>query len=122
LARLASLVATCKLNDVEPFAYMKITLEALAAGHRNAEIDLLLTWNFQAPPRTAAAALQTMFSSAPRKRLASITNQMWPGRRYLVLHIDPGAGVRGGLGTIVGATFLGMGIACLETPTFKDLE
>ena len=36
--------------------------------------------------------------------------------------MDPGAGVRGGLGTIVGATFLGMGIACLETPTFKDLE
>ena len=55
-ARLASLVATCKLNGVEPFAYMKTTLEALAAGHRNAEIDLLLPWNFQAPPRTAAAA------------------------------------------------------------------
>jgi len=33
-----------------------------------------------------------------------------------------GVEVRGGLGTIVGATFLGMGIACLETPTFKDLE
>jgi hypothetical protein len=30
--------------------------------------------------------------------------------------------IRGGLGTIVGATFLGMGIACLETPTFEDLE
>ena len=25
--------------------------------------------------------LQTMFSSAPEKRLVSITNQMWPGRR-----------------------------------------
>ncbi|MGA8818695.1 MAG: IS66 family transposase, partial [Xanthobacteraceae bacterium] len=33
-ARLASLVATCKLNGVEPFAYMKTTLEALTAGHR----------------------------------------------------------------------------------------
>jgi transposase len=55
-ARLASLVATCKLNGVEPFAYMKTTIAALAAGHRNAEIDLLLPWNFQAPPRTAAAA------------------------------------------------------------------
>jgi len=54
-ARLASLMATCKLNGIEPFAYMKATLEALAAGHRNAEIDQLLPWNFQAP-RTAAAA------------------------------------------------------------------
>jgi hypothetical protein len=34
----------------------------------------------------------------------------------------PGAHVPGGLGTIVGATFLGMGIARLETPTFEDLE
>jgi transposase len=41
-ARLASLIGTCKLNGVEPFAYMKATLEALAAGHRNADIDMLL--------------------------------------------------------------------------------
>ncbi|MHB1104634.1 MAG: IS66 family transposase [Devosia sp.] len=45
-ARLASLIGTCKLNGVEPFAYMKATLEALAAGHRNADIDALLPWNF----------------------------------------------------------------------------
>lgn len=54
-ARLASLIGTCKLNGIEPFAYMKATLEALAAGHRNADIDELLPWNFKAP-RTAAAA------------------------------------------------------------------
>ena len=54
-ARLASLIGTCKLNGVEPFAYMKATLEALAAGHRNADIDMLLPWNFSAL-RTAAAA------------------------------------------------------------------
>jgi transposase len=53
-ARLASLIGTCKLNGVEPFAYMKATLEALAAGHRNADIDMLLPWNFSAL-RTAAA-------------------------------------------------------------------
>jgi hypothetical protein len=34
---------------------MKAILEALAAGHRNADIDLLLPWNFRAP-QTAAAA------------------------------------------------------------------
>jgi len=54
-ARLASLIATCKLNGIEPFAYMKTTLEALAAGHRNAEINLLLPWNFR-PPQSSAAA------------------------------------------------------------------
>ncbi len=54
-AGLASLIGSCKLNAVEPFAYMKTTLEALAAGHRNADIDMLLPWNFQAR-RTAAAA------------------------------------------------------------------
>ena len=46
-ARLASLIRTCKLNGIEPFAYMKATLEALAAGHRNADIDMLLPWNFR---------------------------------------------------------------------------
>src|SRR5487761_1927182 len=54
-ARLASLVGTAKINDIEPFAYMKATLEALATGHRNADIDMLLPWNFSAL-RTAAAA------------------------------------------------------------------
>jgi transposase len=54
-ARLASLIGTCKLNGIEPFAYMKATLEALAAGHPNADIDLLLPWNFSAQPTAAAA-------------------------------------------------------------------
>ena len=54
-ARLASLIGTCKLNDVEPYAYMKATLEALAAGHANSEIELLLPWNFKAPQNAIAA-------------------------------------------------------------------
>jgi transposase len=54
-ARLASLVATCKLNGIEPFAYMKATLKALAAGHRNADIDMLLPWNFNVPQNAIAA-------------------------------------------------------------------
>ena len=32
-APIASLVATAKVNGVEPFAYLKATLEALVAGH-----------------------------------------------------------------------------------------
>jgi transposase len=54
-ARLASLIGTCKLNCVEPFAYMKATLEALATGHRNADIDMLLPWNFKASQNAIAA-------------------------------------------------------------------
>jgi len=49
-ARLASLIATCKLNGVEPFAYMKATLEAIAAGHPQSRVDELLPWNFPATP------------------------------------------------------------------------
>lgn len=46
--RIASLIATCKLNGVEPFAYLKSTLEAIAAGHPQNRIDELLPWNFKA--------------------------------------------------------------------------
>lgn len=45
--RIASLIATAKVNDVEPFAYLKAILEAIASGHRANRIDDLLTWNFQ---------------------------------------------------------------------------
>ena len=45
-ARIASLIETCKLNDVEPYAYLKATLEAIAAGHPAAHIDELMPWNF----------------------------------------------------------------------------
>ena len=45
-ARIASLIETCKLNDVEPYAYLKATLEAIAAGHPAARIDELMPWHF----------------------------------------------------------------------------
>ena len=45
--RIASLIETAKLNGVEPFAYLKATLEAIANGHPQARIDDLLPWNFQ---------------------------------------------------------------------------
>ena len=45
-ARIASLIATAKINGVEPFAYLKATLEAIAAGHPNSRIDEILPWNF----------------------------------------------------------------------------
>ena len=44
---IASLIETCKINGVEPFAYMKSTLQMIAAGHPKNRIDDLLPWNFQ---------------------------------------------------------------------------
>lgn len=44
---IASLIATAKVNNVEPFAYLKATLEAIAAGHPRSRIDELLPWNFK---------------------------------------------------------------------------
>ena len=43
--RIASLIETAKINGVEPFAYLKATLEAIAAGHPNERLDELLPWN-----------------------------------------------------------------------------
>ena len=45
-ARLASLIATCRLNGVEPFAWLKATLTAIAQGHPQARIEELMPWNF----------------------------------------------------------------------------
>ncbi|MPQ93236.1 transposase domain-containing protein, partial [Thioclava sp. JE_KL1] len=36
-----------KINGVEPFAYLKATLEAIAAGHPQGRIDELLPWTFK---------------------------------------------------------------------------
>ncbi|OOY22039.1 transposase [Thioclava sp. DLFJ5-1] len=45
--RIASLIETAKINGVEPFNYLKATLEAIAAGHPQGRIDELLPWNFK---------------------------------------------------------------------------
>ena len=45
--RIASLIQTAKLNGVEPYAWLKATLEAIAAGHPNDRIDELFPWNFK---------------------------------------------------------------------------
>ena len=46
--RAASLIETAKINRVEPFAYLKSTLEAIAAGDPQNRIDELLPWNCEA--------------------------------------------------------------------------
>jgi hypothetical protein len=53
-AIVASLIATCKLNGVEPYAWMKATLEAIANGHPQSRIDEMMPWAFK--PETPPAA------------------------------------------------------------------
>ena len=50
-AIVASLLATAKLNDVEPFAYLKDVLERLSDGHPMSRLDDLLPWNWTAERR-----------------------------------------------------------------------
>ncbi|BAR56010.1 putative transposase [Bradyrhizobium diazoefficiens] len=45
-ARIASLIATCKINSVEPYVWMKATFKAIATGHPQSRIDELLPWSF----------------------------------------------------------------------------
>jgi transposase len=45
--RIASLIETCKVNGIEPFAYLKATLTAIANGHPQSRLDDLLPWNFK---------------------------------------------------------------------------
>ncbi|WP_247486129.1 IS66 family transposase, partial [Bradyrhizobium sp. 193] len=53
-ALLAPLVATCKLNDINPAAYIAETLEAIIDGHPHSRIEDLMPWRF----RKASSQLQ----------------------------------------------------------------
>ncbi|CAN7731896.1 IS66 family transposase [Rhizobium sp. LjRoot98] len=44
-ATIASLVETCKLNSVDPQAYLTATLTAIVEGYRQSRIEELLPWN-----------------------------------------------------------------------------
>ena len=46
-ALLASIVATCKLNDVNPVAYFAATREAILNGHPQSRIEDLMPWHFR---------------------------------------------------------------------------
>ncbi len=47
-AIVASLLATAKLNGIEPYAYLKDVLERMTHGHPISRIDDLLPWNWRA--------------------------------------------------------------------------
>jgi transposase len=52
-ATVCSLITTAKLNDVEPFAYLRDVLERMSNGYPISRLDDLLPWNWR-PENTAA--------------------------------------------------------------------
>jgi transposase len=49
-ARFASLIGTCKMNGVEPYAYLRDLFTKLANGHLDKDIDALMPWAYAATP------------------------------------------------------------------------
>ena len=47
---MASLIETCKMNAVDPYAYLRETLTAIENGHPGSCIDDLMPWTFPKPP------------------------------------------------------------------------
>lgn len=45
-ARFASLIGTCKMNGVEPYAYLRDLFTRLANGHLEKDIDALMPWAY----------------------------------------------------------------------------
>jgi transposase len=55
-AVIASLIETCKLNDVEPLGYLNDALTRIVSGHPNSRIDELLPWAYVRAPQLKAVA------------------------------------------------------------------
>lgn len=45
-AMIASLIETCKLNAIDPYAWLNDTLTSIVNGHKQSRIDELLPWNY----------------------------------------------------------------------------
>ena len=47
-AIIASLIETCKLNNIKPHAYLTAILRAIVNGHKQSQIEDLMPWNYSA--------------------------------------------------------------------------
>ncbi|MBC7738781.1 MAG: transposase domain-containing protein [Candidatus Saccharibacteria bacterium] len=45
-ARITSLIETCKINNIDPNAYLRQTREAITSGHPKSQIDDPMPWAF----------------------------------------------------------------------------
>ena len=55
-AVIASLIETCKLIGVEPYAYLADVITRIVDGHPNSRLDELLPWAYPATPNLKAVA------------------------------------------------------------------
>jgi hypothetical protein len=55
-AVIASLIETCKLCGIDPYAYLTDVITRLVNGHLNSKIDDLLPWTYPAAPALKAVA------------------------------------------------------------------
>jgi hypothetical protein len=46
-ATIATLLATARLNGIDPQAWLSTTLESIAGGRSNGDLDALMPWNYQ---------------------------------------------------------------------------
>ena len=56
-ARFASLIGTCKMNGVEPYAYLVDLFTRLANGHLDNDIDALMPWAYVPTAKSEIASL-----------------------------------------------------------------
>jgi transposase len=54
-AAVASLIETCKLNDIDPLVYLTDVLTRIVSGHPNRDIDQLLPWAYRKQDLRAVA-------------------------------------------------------------------
>ena len=55
-AAISSLIETCKLNEVEPFAYLADVITRIVQGHPQSRLDELLPWTYATAPALRAVA------------------------------------------------------------------
>ena len=55
LGIIASLIETCKINDVNPLHYLTDVITRIVNGHPNSDIDQLLPWAYRRPELKAVA-------------------------------------------------------------------
>ncbi|SMC98238.1 IS66 C-terminal element [Fulvimarina manganoxydans] len=55
-AVVASLIETCKLNGVDPYAYLSAVITCIVDGHPNSAIDELMPWTFKRKVNLAVVA------------------------------------------------------------------
>jgi hypothetical protein len=54
-AIIASLIETCKINDVDPLGYLTDVITRIVNGHPNSDIDQLLPWAYRKEELKAVA-------------------------------------------------------------------